>query len=93
MSTKSIKAKITPILRQNGVVRAGLFGSYATGHATKDSDIDLLVEFSPKKSLFEVVDLKLKLEEALKKEVDLVTYRSIHPLLKENILSQQQVIY
>lgn len=34
---------LTPIFRQNGVKQAVLFGSYAKGHATAKSDIDLLV--------------------------------------------------
>lgn len=93
MNIQSIKAKITPILESGDVVKAAVFGSHATGEAKKDSDVDLLVEFSRRKSLFDLVGLKLELEETLKKKVDLLTYRSIHPLLKDIILNEQKIIY
>lgn len=93
MNIQTIQARIIPILRDQGVVKAAIFGSYITRKAKKDSDVDLLVEFSGKKSLFDIVGLKLALEKVLKKEVDLLTYKSIHPLLKDIILNQQLTIY
>lgn len=93
MSIQNIKAKITPILESEDVVKAAIFGSHATGEAKEDSDLDLLVEFGGRKSLFDLVGLKLELEKALKKRVDLLTYRSIHPLLKDIILNEQKIIY
>lgn len=93
MNIQSIKAKITPILENQDVVKAAVFGSYATEEAKQDSDVDLLVEFRTRKSLFDLVGLKLELEEVLKKKVDLLTYKSIHPLLKDIILNEQKVIY
>lgn len=44
-------------------------------------------------SLFGFADLKMDLEEKLKKEVDLVTYRSIHPMLKDQIIKEQKILY
>lgn len=93
MNIQSIKAKITPILESRDVVKAAVFGSHATGEAEKNSDIDLLVEFGGRKSLFDLVGLKLELEATLKKKIDLLTYRSIHPLLKNIILNEQKIIY
>lgn len=83
------KKKITSILKKNGVKKAALFGSFARGEAKKKSDIDLLIEFKGKKSLFDLVGLKIELEESTGRSVDLVTYASLHPLLKERILSEQ----
>ncbi len=83
---------IKRILKNNDVVRAGLFGSYARGEAKKHSDIDLIVEFKGKKSLFDFVGLKFELEDILKKKVDLLTYKSLHPLLKERILREEKKI-
>lgn len=81
------------MLEEGGVKRAALFGSYARGDATKDSDIDLLIEFKGKsKSLLDLAALKFNLEESLGKQVDLVTYNSLHPLLRERILSEQIII-
>jgi len=89
----SVKKAISKLLLQNGVKRAALFGSYARGDATEDSDIDLLIEFKgKKKSLFDLVALKNQLEEKLGRDVDLLTYNSLHPLLRDSILSEQVII-
>ncbi len=86
------KDSIIRVLKKNGVRRASLFGSTARGEATKDSDIDLLVEFEEIKSLLDLARLKIELEELLGKKVDILTYKSIHPLLKEKILNEQEEI-
>ncbi len=58
--------------------RAAIFGSFARGEAKANSDVDLLIEYRAKgKSLFDLVDLKLELEEILGRKVDIVTYDSI----------------
>jgi len=89
---ENIGRKIRPVLRRGGVVRASLFGSYVRGEQTKGSDIDILIEFKGEKSLLDLVDLEMELAQLLRKKVDLLTYRSIHPLLRNNILSEQKVI-
>lgn len=63
------------------------------GELKKTSDIDVLVQFKTGKSLFDLVGLKLDLEARLKRKVDLVTYNSLHPLLRDRILQEQQIIY
>ncbi len=78
---EEIIQKTTPILKSGGVVRSFLFGSIARGDARVDSDIDILVEMSHGKRLFDLVELKENLEEVLKKNVDIVTTQSVHPLL------------
>lgn len=88
-----ITVKIIPILKKYGISRASLFGSVVRGDTHKNSDVDILVELPKGMSLFGFVDLKMDLEKNLKKEVDLVTYRSIHPLLKNRILKEQKIIY
>lgn len=95
MTTETIKKKIIPILKSQDVVKAGLFGSVVNGRAKKNSDVDILIEYSKgnKKTLFDFVGLRLDLEKKLKRKVDLLTYDSLHPLLKEIILNEQQVIY
>ena len=86
---KQIKDKILPILKQAGVKRSSLFGSYVRGDQTKGSDIDILIEPPRKMSLLDLAGLKLDLEEVLSNEVDIITYNSIHPLLKNYILKDQ----
>lgn len=51
-----IKNKIRKILKKNRVVRAGIFGSYARGEQKKKSDIDVLIQFKGRKSLFDIQD-------------------------------------
>ncbi|MBC2746785.1 MAG: nucleotidyltransferase family protein [ANME-2 cluster archaeon] len=87
-----IREKILNALKQNDVKRASLFGSVVRGELTDESDIDILVEFKGKKSLLDLVGLKLELEEMLKRKVDILTYNSLHPLLKDRILREQEVI-
>ncbi len=88
-----IKKKALPILKDAGVTRSALFGSYVRGEEGDDSDIDMLVELPREKSLFEFIHLKLKLEESLKRKVDLVEYIAIKPGLKQYILpSQLQIL-
>ncbi len=84
-----VKEKILPILKRHEVSRAAISGSLATGKARKKSDLDLLVEFRGEKSLLDLVALKLDLESELSKKVDVVTYRSLHPLIRERVLKQQ----
>ncbi len=88
-----IKKKILPILKKHAVKRAAVFGSFARGEAKAKSDVDLLIEYkSKRKSLFDLVDLKLDLEETLDRKVDVITYNSIYWRIREQILSEQVVI-
>lgn len=93
MTTLAIKKKITPIFRRRDVIKAAIFGSFARGEEKKSSDVDVLVEFQGKKSLLDLVKLQFELEDKLNRKVDLLTYNSIHPLLRDIVLKEQKVIY
>jgi predicted nucleotidyltransferase len=86
---------VSRLLRENrmaldelGVKSLALFGSVARGEASPDSDVDLLVEFSVPVGLFEFVRLKLRLEQILGCEVDLVTPDALRPTMKDDILQE-----
>jgi predicted nucleotidyltransferase len=79
-------------MRRYDVIRASLFGSYVRGEQTTKSDIDFLVEFKGRKSLLDLVNLEMELKDLLHKKVDVLTYRSINPLLRDRIMSEQKVI-
>ena len=64
-----------------------LFGSYADGTATENSDVDILVEFKQPVG-FEFIDLSIELENILQKPVDLVTRQAIKPKLMPYINHQ-----
>lgn len=84
-----IKKKALPLLINAGVIRSSIFGSYARGENNIESDIDILVELPTGKSLLDLIRLERQLGEVLAKEVDLLTYQSISPLLKEYIQNDQ----
>lgn len=88
-SLDEIKKKAIPILKKAGVTRSSIFGSYVRGEEKEGSDIDFLVELPSDKSLFDFVDLKQKLEDALDKKVDLVEYIMIKSRIKDSILKEQ----
>ena len=89
IEVESIKKKIIPILIDNKVSKAGIFGSFARGEQKKRSDVDILVEIPDNRSLLEVIRLKLLLEKALKKRVDLVEYELIRKEIKESVLNDE----
>jgi predicted nucleotidyltransferase len=89
---EQIRQSILPILARYGITKAAVFGSAAKGTCHADSDIDLLVEIGEDLSLLDFVGLKLDLEEALNRKVDLVEYGMIKPLLRDRILAEQKVI-
>ena len=89
---EKIKRKVFPILKQAGVKKAALFGSYVRGDNTKESDIDVLVDLPRGKTLIDLIGIKQDLEYLLHKKVDVVTYNGICPMLKESILNNQYQI-
>jgi len=94
MDTLSIdKEKLIHICRQNDVAMLGVFGSVARGEDTEQSDIDLLVKFSERKGLLALVRLERVLSEAFGKKVDLLTEAAISPYIRDDILSELQVLY
>ncbi|MEK7103539.1 MAG: nucleotidyltransferase family protein [Patescibacteria group bacterium] len=89
----SLKKTIPPILKKHGVIKADLFGSYARGDAKKGSDVDILVSLKKSSSLLDLIALQQELEEVLNNKVDVVTYRSIHPLLRKSIMRDREYLY
>ena len=92
MNVEELGRRIIPVLRRFGVKRASLFGSSARGEEEEESDIDIIVEFDVGKSLLDLAGLKIELEETLGRKVDVLTYNSLHPLLRDRILKEQKPI-
>lgn len=88
-SILEIKEKIVPLLKENKVTKAGIFGSYARGEEKKGSDVDILIEMNDGKGLMSIISLKLLLERKLKRKVDLVEYSLIRKELKSRILNEE----
>ena len=86
------KKVVRAIMRKHGVTRAYLFGSRARGDARKNSDYDFIVKFKGKKSLLDLVSLRDELKCALKVGVDVMTERSISPLIKPHIKRKVKIL-
>ncbi len=89
MRLENIRKKLLPILRHHKIAKAGLFGSAARGEMKKNSDIDIAVEINSNISLLDFIGIKIEMEQALGKKVDLVEYCAIKPSLLDFILSEE----
>jgi len=91
MSPSTI-AKLRPIVlkitQEYGVSNVRIFGSFARGEQRKTSDVDLLIDLPEGMSLFDLSGLKIDLEDALKRKVDVVPARSIKPMLRDRIFAE-----
>lgn len=72
-----IAERVRPIAERYKIPKVYLFGSYARGEATEESDVDLLVDAQNIHG-FEWGGLYVDLEEALEKELDLVTLNGLY---------------
>ena len=86
------KEKIVEICQRNDIEFCALFGSFARGEASKESDIDLLVKFSKPKG-FDWLDAAFEIEDALGRKVDLVTEKGLSSHVREYVLKDLQVLY
>ena len=84
---------VRPIAKEYGVSSISLFGSYATGNADAESDIDLKIEKGKLRSLYQICALRLALEDALHLPVDLVTSESNDKAFLSGIAKDEILIY
>jgi len=94
---EKIKEIIAPILQQNGVEFAGVFGSVARGEDKPDSDVDLLIRFVPEKqqslSLLGYIGLENKISQALGRKVDLIEESGLHPYVRKYVIKDLRTFY
>jgi predicted nucleotidyltransferase len=81
------RSEIEKIARRRGAHNLRVFGSVARGDARENSDVDFLVDFEPGRTVLDLSELILDLEEALGRPVDVVRIREPSPLA-ERILAQ-----
>jgi len=79
---------IKQIAGKHGARAIRIFGSVARKEEQADSDIDLLVEFDENASLFDLINLKLDLEEIYNRKVDIVTPDSLHKKIAVSIINE-----
>ncbi len=86
MSIEDIKNKAASVLKKYPTItEAYLFGSTVRGEAGPDSDVDVIVKFSKLGGLFQFVQIKLELQNALGKKVDLVQDQALRKEFRSSI--------
>lgn len=92
-----IKRIILPIIKNYGVDKVYIFGSYARGEADENSDIDFCIDAKSIKGLFALGGLYSELESVLDKKIDLITVKSLKynddEFFKKNLEKEQVLIY
>ncbi|MCK4664780.1 MAG: nucleotidyltransferase family protein [Bacteroidales bacterium] len=80
-------------IKEFGVKRIGLFGSYVRNQSNVESDIDFLVEFEPeRKSYKNFIHLAYFLKNLFNSEIDLLTQKSLSPYLGPHILKEVEYV-
>lgn len=92
MNKSEIIIEIQNYLKNKEVKKASLFGSFINDDISYN-DIDILLELSKGKSLIDLVGIKLELEELLNKKVNVLTYNSMHPAIRNEVLENAKLIY
>lgn len=87
-----MQREIVDILTGHGASFIAIFGSRARGEGGEDSDLDVLVRFSEKKSLMDIVRIERELSENIGIKVDLVTEKALSPYIREGVESDMEVI-
>lgn len=82
------RADILTIAARHGARSVRVFGSVARGDARQGSDIDLLVDLEPGRSLLDLIAIKQDLEDALRTPVDVVTEAGLSPYLRQQVLDE-----
>lgn len=90
---EKISKKIEPVAKKYNLTYVWIFGSYAKEKQNKDSDIDIIVKTEDVAEGFKIVEVKFALEEALNKEVDIVTTGSIKGSLLEEEDLEEVLVY
>jgi len=93
VTIEEIKAIVEPIARKYGVERVYLFGSYARGDVTENSDVDLRVDKGSLKGLFALCGLYTEIEEALQIKVDVLTTGSLEDDFLRKIQKEEVLLY
>lgn len=82
------RTEILATAARHGARNVRVFGSVARGSDTAASDIDLLVDFAPERSLYDLVGLQLDIESLLGRRADVVTEDSLSTYLREPVLAE-----
>jgi len=95
MSTQAMTQQIAEYFKTQPILKAWLFGSFARGEETKDSDVDLLVVYDRSQpiGLFRYARMHRELEERLGRKVDLVESGTLRPAVSATADRDKKMIY
>jgi uncharacterized protein len=93
MEREKLFKTVVSALVKHGIKKVTVFGSYARGDMTSKSDLDIIVQFTGRKSLLEIVRIERELGESTGVKVDLQTEKSLSPHLKPYIDKEMLVLY
>jgi uncharacterized protein len=86
--------RLVEMCKRYGIAELSVFGSVARGTATASSDIDVLYVMAPGRALgFAIYRLEDELSDLFQRRVDLVSKRSLHPLLRSEVLAEARTLY
>jgi uncharacterized protein len=83
-----LAARIRALGESHGIRNIRVFGSVARGDASEHSDLDLLVDYVPGHGGFSFVDFCEQVEELVGRHVDVVTEKSLNPIIRDRVLAQ-----
>jgi len=95
MNTKTLTQLIAEYFKTQPVLKAWIFGSFARGEQTADSDVDILIlpDKTQHFSLFTLSGMYEDLKELLGREVDLITDGGLMPFARESADRDKILIY
>lgn len=82
------RADILRIAARHGALNVRVFGSVARGEAQPGSDVDVLVDLEPGRSLLDLGGLLMELQDLLGCPVDVVTEQGLRPRIRERVLRE-----
>jgi uncharacterized protein len=82
------REEILTLAARRGAANVRVFGSVARGDNDENSDLDLLVDMEPGRTLFDLSGLLLDLEALLHISIDVVTERGLRPRIRQTVLAE-----
>lgn len=86
--SREVREQVLRIAGAHGATSVSLFGSLARGEGSDDSDLDLLLDLEPGRSLLDLIAIEQDLEDLLGRPVDALTRHGLSPYLRDRVLAE-----